>query len=383
MPRRWVAKIRDASGVPLIENLLIFSAFAAIYAPWSGDSLLVAAALLVAWLRRDEFEIDRRLMVPVAWLAAWILAFSVVSDDHSRSAKGAYDMVRGSLVFFPALLVGARLRSGTGKSAIVWVLVGLLLAHLFFYRTGAGLGFFGFHENPNNAAVTLVAYSGFWVVAYPGQRKLYWVWIGAGSLLLGLLALTGGRGAWLGVVVAACTWLLFRPGMARRRRLLNATLVGLGLTVLFLVMNYKGFGANYRVEIWSTLIAETVRNAPWFGFGLNVVKDVAMALGLDRLSALTAHNLLLEVFVSSGLIGMLWFLAAIGRLAWVTARSRYDTNSVWWGGILMMLAFLVMGQFDLKLSSFRFAASMAICFGFLHAQRLQYRRPVASSGACA
>lgn len=380
MPSGWLTDIRERSLVASVENAIILAAFAALYTPWRATHLLLALALLIAWLRRGEFEVDRRLMVPFYLLVGWMVTFSIVSDDPGRSAKGAYDMVRGGLTFFPALLLGARLRIGKGNGGVLWVIVAVLLGHLFFYRDSAGFGFFGFHENPNNAAVTLVAYAGLWIVTFPHQRPFYWVWVAAGVLLLTFIALTGGRGAWLGVGLASCAWLLFRPDIAGRRRLAGMAFVATCLTALLLIMNYKGFGATHRFEIWSTLTFETIRNAPWLGFGLNVVKDVAMASGLDRLSALTAHNLLLEVFVSSGLIGMLWFLGSIGLWVWVAARTRYDLNPVWWGGVLMMLSFLIMGQFDLKLSSFRFAASMAICFGFIHAQRLQYGPGTGAAG---
>jgi len=353
-----------------LENVLIIAGLLAAYMPWDGSSLLIAPALVVAWIHREQLDLDPQAVKAVLWLAAWMLAFCLISDDVRRSAKGAYDMVRAALVFFPALLLSLRLREGGGRELLLVIVAASLAAHFLFSRANGAGTFFGFHANPNNVAVALVAFASLWLASWPHRRAMRWLWAAVGVVALVLLVLTNGRGAWLGVGCAVLAWTLFAPHLGMRARVLVSTLVVVGLVGLLLLANYKGFGATHRLEIWSRLMAEAAQDALWFGHGLNVVKEVTIDLGLNRMGVITAHNLFLEVFVSTGAIGSLWFLAAASRLVWALSRQAYARNAIWWAGVMAIIAFVVMGMFDLKLASFRFIASMAMFLGLLYGQRL-------------
>ena len=85
----------------------------------------------------------------------------------------------------------------------------------------------------------------------------------------------------------------------------------------------------------------------------------------------TAHNIFLELFVSTGLIGLAAFLYIAYRLSVLLLRQRYAGGAVLYSGIGGLTAFLVMGQFDLKFASFKFIGMISCFLGLIYSQRLQ------------
>lgn len=352
---------------------LVLMALFAVQLP-EGGTLLLVPALLLVYLQRSAFHIEPELKRIGTLFILFVLFFTVVSADPSRSSKGAYDIVRGLLVFFPAVWLGGQLTRVQGKSIAVFVGLLFVLANFAFFNTFQGQDFFGFHDNPNNAAVTLTAYLFLLVSLYAKQPTKPWHLLGFGTALcaaLFLLVLANSRGAWLGIAAAFSLIVLLQPNISRRLKLALVLAAGAGLLALVALVDWKGFGygtVGARLEIWKGLWGLTVPNHLWLGYGVNSVKDVMMASGLPTL---TAHNIFLEVFVSAGLIGLSALVYIAYRLAVFLLKQRYASGPVLYAGIGGLTAFLVMGQFDLKFASFKFIGMISCFLGLIYSQRLR------------
>lgn len=362
----------------LLAQLSVGFVLAALFAVQlpEGGTLLLVPALLLTYLQRSTFQIEPELKRIAALFILFILFFTIVSADLSRAAKGAYDIMRGLLVFFPAVWLGGQLtKACPGKSIAMVIGLFFVLANFALPGTYYGQEHYGFHDNPNNVAVTLTAYLFLLVALYPkppgGSRWHLLALSIALCAALFLLASANSRGSWLGVAAAFSAIILLQPNIDRRIKLTLVCAVGGGLAALVALVDLKGFGygtVGARIEIWKGLWALTVPTHVWLGYGVNNVKDVMMASGLPTL---TAHNIFLEVFVSAGLIGLSAFVYIVYRLAAFLLSQSYARGPVLYAGIGGLTAFLVMGQFDLKFASFRFIGMISCFLGLIYSQRLR------------
>lgn len=358
----------------LSTGLVVLALFA-IQLP-KGGTLLLLPILLLAYIQRSTFHIDSELKWIAALFALFVIVFSTVSTDPTRSAKGAYDILRGLLVFVPAVWLGTRLAKGREQSFALLVGLAFSVVNFAFPVISGNQAFFGYYDNPNNVAVALTAHVFLLTALFPRSAPGRKAWptlafaIALGSLLY-LLVLANSRGSWLGVAAAFSWIVLLQPRIARRTKL--ALVLAAGGTVLLLVslVDLKGFGygtVGARLVIWQGLWSLTVADHLWLGYGINYVKDLLTA---SDLPTLTAHNILLELFVSTGLIGVATFLYIVYRLVSFLLRQDYARGPVLYAGIGGLSAFLVMGQFDLKFASFKFIAMISCFLGLIHSQRFQ------------
>ena len=369
---------RPVWSVRVSEWLVLFflaAGLLSIYAAPDWRGLLLLAALIVTWRQRGLITVDPGIKRVAIFILAYILVFTILSTEWGRSAKGAYDMMRGMLVFFVAYLLGMKLGDPRQFLAFTTLVVVLILSSFLVpWDYEAGARFYGFHENPNNSAVTLVVYT---VLAIPlladRRRTTHWL-IGCLGLLAGtyLVILTNSRGAWLGLFGAALVILFMQSWIRLRYRLAIAGLLAFALYGAVLFANIKGTSLSLRDEIWLGLFWETVDQRLWLGFGLNRAKDVMMELGLPTL---TAHNFFLEVFVSSGVAGLVFVLGIIAALLRHLLSFDYRRSAQFYMGVGGLVAYLTMAQFDLKLSSFIFVATIALFLGLLYSQRVPRSAP--------
>lgn len=362
---------------------LVVLALFAIQLP-KGGTLLLLPVLLLAYVQRAQFRIDPELKRVGLGFIIYVLVFSIVSSDPSRSAKGAYDILRGLLVFFPAVWLGTRLTTeDRWQSIALLIALSFSLVNFAFPDIGGNQAFYGFYDNPNNVAVALTAHLCLLIALLPRQSTGHRTWktwnmlafVTALGSFLYLLVLANSRGAWLGVAAAFSLIALLQPGITRRIKLALVLAAVACVGVLVAAVDLKGFGygtVGARIVIWGGLWSLTVENHIWLGYGINYVKDLLAASGLPTL---TAHNIFLELFVSTGLIGVAAFLYVVYRLASFMFRQHYARGPVLYAGIGGLAAFLVMGQFDLKFASFKFIAMICCFLGLIHSQRL---RPVAT-----
>jgi O-antigen ligase len=225
-----------------------------------------------------------------------------------------------------------------------------------------------------------------------------------------VLYLSQSRGAWVAIGIA-CIF-IFALSLRNRKQWLVSGLVGIvllsAIVLLFHQSIYNIFIAGHqniygistltkRLFLWLSAL-RMIRDHLWFGVGLDnwlcyysqntVCVDPALlghhywilqspftgaptGLG-DEPTLSHPHNILLHVWVSIGIFGLLAFLSILALFFWLFARimttlhnKRVERNkSLWWmtvGVGAAMLAGMIQGQVD---SSF-LAQDLSFCFWML------------------
>ena len=336
-----------------------------LYLPGHYGSFFVFPALILVAYRRKELGISKEFIWLYLLFIAYLLLFSLVSMNHRLSFKGSYDMIRGTWFFFIGLLF-ARLVQNYKEYAVLPIATLPLLFGMFLFPQEHH---YGYHVNPNNNAVLTAAYFVF-LLPFVDEKK--WNWLMLTSLVglscaLYLLLLENSRGAWLGLAVACILMIWLQRRWPLLLKLMLTLMPIAALLLVYYWFNYKGFGDSLRFEIWSALLRYTFDNSFLLGFGINSAKEIMVQ---QHLYVLTTHNLVLDLFVSSGVIGMamfmLWLLLMV-RHYW---SRDYRRHTFFYVSIFGMTAFLVMAMFDLKFASLNFMATMSLFAGFLYSQRI-------------
>lgn len=335
------------------------------HTPVSNQSVSLLAAIAVLAIEWKRIEIDAELKRILVMFLVYLAAFTALSADHSRSLKGSYDILRG-LVHFPVALLLAQYARRPDVSILLKVCAtSLLLAQFLFPQKQ----FFGFYVNPNNAAVMLVFLVSLSLPSLrSSDRHPVETLIGGLGLLAGLylLVLTNSRAAWLACAVAAGALVICMKSLSARLKIGLLVLVAGALIAALYFLNWKGVGLRLRDVIWEALFRETLNNSPWLGYGINYAKELMPALNVPFQ---TTHNIFLELFVSSGFVGLAIALFLIFRLTVHYRSFCFDNIGLFYSGMFGLLAFLVMDQFDLKFASYRFFGSHCFFLGLIYAHR--------------
>ena len=350
-----------------IETFSFYWAAVSVALPWNITSLFFIMGIFGIYLRRHELLVENQLRILGIGFALWTLLYSLFfTTNIDHSVKGAYDMVRGLCLFPMAYLfikdIEAKPSLTLYTQVIAWL---LLIGNWVIPQPG---NFFGYWVNPNNVAVSVwlmlllaipIRYS--WVKRYRIANAV--MWLGLLSSI-GLLMLSNSRGQWLGATVAIGLYLALS-----RIRFRYYWLAGLGVAfslALFFV-NYKGFALDNRSQIWLPLFNVTTEHHPLFGYGINSVQAVLTKLGINQQEDVqTAHNIFLEVYVSTGISGLILFLSWLGYALKFFISKTYRDSLLFFAGLSGLASFFVMGQFDLKLASYRYIGVMAIFFAYLY-----------------
>lgn len=217
--------------------------------------------------------------------------------------------------------------------------------------------------NPNMVAGALVMLVPFplAIVLHPGRSL--WRALGAcvSLLVLGALALTKSRGAWLAAITATCImgashslrlmWLL--PTLL----LLASASIWPGQILAALTVSPQGgtiAGWNLRVEIWRRAY-HIILTRPLTGYGADTYQHIARIFFPANSPASPmphAHNLYLQAALDVGVPGLISFLVLVARTVQHSTRALHgyplDTvlRSAAWVGCASLTAMLVHGLVD-------------------------------------
>jgi O-antigen ligase len=390
--------------------------------------LLAASAALVALAgsrQRPPWKLP--LVIPVTLFGLALLLSTLLSTDRQLSLWGSYERQQGLLtqagvlLLFLATAVSLRTRAQVSLlwSGLVWasapvVAYGLLQAaglDPFAWQTDAASPLTATLGRANFVATYLVLVLPLTLARFlTASRRWPYALLMAAQLLL--LALTLTRSAWIGLGVAALASAVLWAVVVRNRRLLFAGVLlavaalGLllivslpagplsslgqlpGLDRLSQLGDLDSGSTAARWAIWRTSLPLTMAR-PWTGYGPDTMRLVfaqsfppeliyyqGRHLGVDR-----AHNLWLDLGLSSGLAGLATFglvLLAFGRLAWrqlVRASSR--RRQIAW----MALAAAVAGHLVDMQFSFDTAATSAVFWLILALAVGLYRSEQVGTGA--
>lgn len=341
-------------------------------------------------------------------LVATVLAFMLVltastllSTDRRVSLLGSYERQQGLLTLLTyvtlflcvTLVLRTRQHVDLLWRALVWasapvVLYGLLQA--------LGLDPLAWQSDSASPVLSTVGRSNFlgtylvliipltWGQLLVARTRAGLMLLWAGQLAC--LALTHARGAWLGLAVATLAFALIwasSSGQHHLRRLLLLAGLLIGALILLLGIWLLEPGADphlviartplqkladlttadpasiqARLTIWQAALP-LLQARPWFGYGPETLRNVFVTAYPPQLvyyqgrQAVVdrAHNLWLDLGLSSGLAGIVTFGAVLLAFFWLAGRGLRSARDVWTRALWTALLAAVIGHLaDLHLS---------------------------------
>ncbi|MBT9488960.1 MAG: O-antigen ligase family protein [Rubrivivax sp.] len=348
----WVARAGQQAGLALasLAGVVVLLSDATLRPGTGGTSagldaqsvlkfgLWSLGLLLLFWRRQVVLAALRH--PPCAALAAlvvWSLCSALWSITPAYSAAAALALA-GVWVLATVFAAGFTRRQGTAVIALA--LVGTLVASLVLYllvparaltvtEGGLNLRLSGVYGSPNNLG-RAAALAALLVLMSVGALRR---WQGAAVLLLALplcatcLLMSGNRGAALALVGAWGVYLL--AGRPWQLALAALTLL-FSVAVLALAPELRADLAGLlsrsgrrneittltgRTDIWAAVIG-LIREAPLLGHGFASTRELLPAAWWTAYGWTTtsAHNLWLQVAVTTGFVGLALLL--LGQLAW-------------------------------------------------------------------
>ena len=333
------------------EISIIYLTIILLKAPGAASGIFLFFAFFILYKHRNSITVPVELKQVFILFIIYLIFFSVVSDYHSRSVKGTYDSLRALAIFPLTLIFFEKIRSfDKGNTLFLIVTFLYLLGNLFFERSYQGARFWGYHDNPNNVSIEVffVTCFGLMMVRNNWYEKVIGLLLVGVSILL--LFYGNSRGILLGIIVAAVALISVYIKKWHKILLLNILIV-ISAGIYFFYFNIKSFGLSGREKIWIPLFQHTVDNGLFLGFGINSIKEIILVINS---TTQTAHNFFLEVFVASGVIGLLFFLLIIYKLVKYLMAQTYIKHIRFYVSLFGIIALFIAHQFDLKLASYAF-----------------------------
>ena len=377
----WVAAIGILLLVPPRFLPTALESYFSTGRPW------LVLLLLVGWpIRRIAYgRFTRRTPLdwPVLLLILWLPANFWASADHTLSWEAIGYLVLGVAIYFallnwppaerrPQLIAWLLIVLGVGLALATPLLTELTISKLFrlqifdqFFQQVAAQT--PGNVNANRVAGALVLIAPLAVALFIRQdwsahRRWSWLCGMAALLMLGVLAMTQSRNAYLALLVAVAVIVMLR--WPKLLILLPVLLVITAIAVwligpnTFLEAMLSGGalgGLDSRLELWSRALY-ALSDFPYTGIGIGTFEKVIPALyplfiiGAD-VQITHAHNLLLQVGVDLGLPGLVAYLALLINTFFMLAVTlRQRSAALDWtlaaGVIGGLIAMLIHGIFD-------------------------------------
>lgn len=204
-----------------------------------------------------------------------------------------------------------------------------------------------------NAIALICAFGVFFAQYLSRSHRSHWSWNAAAIFLAITLLRTLSKTTILAFIAGEGLVLLRDPAVSRRKLfvilliscLVVASFWGL-IQAYFDVYTTTGNEAETltgRVGIWG-YVWEVSLERPWLGHGFHSFRNVVPAFG--PFEPWHAHNELLQLFYSYGVVGILLFLAVYGSLYRQLRRLSCSSNKALFYGLLLFIAVRGLGDTD-------------------------------------
>ena len=225
--------------------------------------------------------------------------------------------------------------------------------------------------SPN--AIALICAFGVFIAQYLSRSHRSW---NIAAVLLSITLLRTLSKTTIAAFIAGEALLLIRDSAITRRKLL-AIVVASGLVVAafwrlieayFEVYTTTGNEAETltgRVGIWNYTLESSLEQ-PWIGHGFHSFRNVVPAFGVFE--AWHAHNELLQLFYTYGIVGLFLFIAVYGSLYLQLRRASVSDKALFYG----LLLFIVIRGFG---DTDRFELTLPLWFVFLISSLLNASHP--------
>ncbi|HZO77126.1 MAG TPA: O-antigen ligase family protein [Solirubrobacteraceae bacterium] len=311
----------------------------------------LGVVLVLAWVadlaRRSEGDLrsflrdHRGLVAAGVALVAWNLLSAVWAQSSSAALLGSSRYLQ-DLVLFPIVYTGVR-RFGHVRAVLAAFVAGAVLAMFYGIATGStvdGSRLVGAIGDPNETATVLVMASVLALALGIGEtrsRLRRWAAFAASIVALYGIVSTASRGGVVALAATAATAIVI-SGRWRRQIIVATAVAGIVVGGWFLLLapassrSHLTSEQSPRTTIW-TVAGRTIAANPVVGVGNDNFSIVAPSY-LVRPGATTraddviikpdvAHDIYLEVWADTGLIGLILFLCVVLaplRSAWTAVR---------------------------------------------------------------
>lgn len=291
----------------------------------------------------------------------------VWTAHDSRAAWFKLVLIAGGLLLFYTISLQPAPRSG--KNAHWWLISGVLaaLAPLtagYFLLTQFDLPLPQFHPNVMAGIMAMLLPYTLAFAWRTYDLELAWRAICLLPSVICLLPtgvallLTGSRGAILGLLTTFCLWILWR---LRKRFLLLATaavivLAGLAMGPAGLMARFTSISGTlaHRLELFRQTLY-LITDFPFTGAGLGSFPGLysEYILNIPYFMLPSSHNLLLDVALEQGILGLLAFGALLLGTLWLllrlpaeNARRSRPESTLRWAATASVVILLIHGLID-------------------------------------
>jgi O-antigen ligase len=323
--------------IPNVVRLASFFYLAHIFCEgWIGSSQgflgLAIIAIIVAVRRRHLAVRFHPLLLPLATFVVGSFISAAFSADPLQSLAEANEWFH-----FSTFLVGLTLyRSVPNLLPSAKVTVAILAIFISIYGL---VQYFVFNQRDLEHRITgtaahVMTYSGvllmltlFLCIAFVHERK--WLWLAGGGLTWFALVLTFTRGAWLGWLAGASTFLVLR----RPRWFAYAIPLVLAGIIISPLPIFGRLVSSFDLEQSSNFdrvrmiqaAVEMIKDRPLVGFGPGSVKETYPLYrepDAPRFKIPHLHNNIVQIYAERGLIPLFSYFGFFAIVLWLALRAR-------------------------------------------------------------
>lgn len=369
----------------------LFNSLAGIYSLWGLLALIHRPALL------DRLTIGLYLGLLLAFMAG---VPGALHPQEALKSWAAFCMLSLSLPLTQAALRAAPMHRERFLQAMALgggvTLAGSLLLLPYYISGWSGQPFDPSSQLREDSLPFLLPFLLYGCWRHGGQQRC-WIMAGMTVAVLGYVVLSEGRAALLALLVGLLAFCITVLGWRWRWALL-AVLAALILGVLLNTGPFRKseLDAAHPVDAFTTgrtiLWRQALRHPPerpWLGLGMGHQAYTGdgwkFTLGHEEVQVRHLHNVLLDVWHETGLLGLAALLALLGvvfgRLAWIWRRLTLEERQQ--AGVLLAaaLALATAGLLSFSYASRYFACYFLACLGGLSALSLAPTGPIASAVA--
>lgn len=325
-----------------IELCVLYVLFISLNLPYFHISIItLPLALYVVFKNKEYIQIDKELIFLLYLFVSYLIIFSIFSINYNLSIKGSFDVLKTMIVFVSGIVFFKKINY-FNKLKIFFLLISLIyIMGNFFFDRGVH---FNYYENSNSGAINilLVVCISLFLVEF---KNFY------NNLIISIIILfsiflifyAASRGVILSSFIS-----LFILSLIFTRKQIRIYILSISSILLFIFaffINRKGFGLSNREDIWLPVINYTIENNFLLGNGINTSKVV---INLANSFTNIAHNIFVEIFLSSGLIGLFFILYIIYFLIKYFVNLNYKRNLFYYVGLFNIITLVVLFQVDLK-----------------------------------
>ncbi len=345
-------------GLPLNALEILIPIFLLIFLSWLAKKSHIQDFLVFL---KNQSKINY-IFIGLLAIAA-IISFAISPDKHRAFGLLGAFFIEPMLVYFPAQYLFADEKNKTRFIKWLFILIGIISAYAvlqYFTLIGLPQQWWGnaaepkralsIFEYPNAYALYLAPLLAF-LLPFVFQKNINkWHKIAYAIGLAGLL-LSLSRGGWLGFAAAAAFFAFFRSNKTTKKYLLALFIAGALIIAAVPNLRYRVIlpfvgekSTVSRYSLWHTA-DKMIKDSPLLGKGLYGFQTDFNAYNTDpNLQAINfPHNIFLNFWVETGLLGLISFLA-ICIIAFIKAWKSKTLAAT--GITLFLIALFVHGQVD-------------------------------------